>query len=294
MLIKTKSPLFFNYIKWRTAKQKNFLCTCIGQTGSGKSYTNLKAMEILNPHKKPEDIIKNTCFSGLEFLERLNSGELKRGDCLTWDEVGIGLSSKDWQSMSNKLINFILQTFRHLGLVVFFNTPSFSFIDASSRRLFHSIWETVGINYVNERCEVKPLLLQVDSRTGKVYFKYLRVNDDKHGQIPVKRLYLSLPSKELRVLYEAKKKKFTTKLSESILEELQELEAKKGKSKPLTERQQEVLDLISSGLTTKQVASKLGVSREAIQGTIGFIRKKGVTVALNLSKRQKTPKISPK
>ena len=294
MLIKTKSPLFFDYIRWRTDKEKNFLCTTIGSTGSGKSYANLKAMEILNPDKKPEDIIKNCCFTCIEFLDRLNSGQVQKKDVLVWDEVGIGLSAKDWQSISNKLVNFVLQSFRNLNLVVFFNTPSFSFIDASSRKLFHSLWEVLNINYVTKKCEIKPMLLQTDPRTGKIYFKYLRNNSKEHGIVPIKRLYLSLPSKRLRELYEIKKEAFTTKLNKSIYEDLKEIEDGRGKKKPLTEYQQEIVNLISKGKSIKQIASQFDVSRQAIQDSMGRIRRKGIIVGLNSQKPKKTPEIRGK
>ena len=291
MLIKTKSPRFFKYIKWRVEKQKNFLCTTIGETGGGKTYTDLKAMEILNPDKTPKEIIKNVAFTPIEFLDRLNSGELQKGDCLTWDECGIGLSAKEWQSVSNKLINYVLQTFRHLNLIVFFNTPSFSFIDASSRRLFHSIWITMGINYTTNKCEVKPLLLQTDPKKGKIYFKFLRSDDEKHGLIPVKRIYFSLPSKELRNLYETKKQAFTTKLNKSIYEELQEVEAKRGRKKELTEHQQHILDLLNKGYTTTQISKQYKVTPRAIRGSIASIKKKVGMEAFKPSKPLKTPKI---
>jgi len=287
MLIKTQQPYFFDYIRWRVKNSKNFLCSTIGQTGSGKSYANLKGMELLNPQKKPEEIVKNMCLTGLEFMDRLNSGQLDKGDGLTLDEVGLSLSAKDWQSMSNRLINQVLQTFRHLNLIVFFNTPSFSFIDASSRRLFHSLWETMSIDFKTNVCEIKPLLVQTNARTGVQYFKYLRVNDKQHGLLPLKRIYLKLPSKKLTDLYEIKKDKFTKQLNKRIYAELQEIENKSLNKKPLTEHQQNIYNMIKDGMKYEAIANKLGVSKQAVKGTVGLIRKK---VTIEPKNRRNMPK----
>lgn len=288
MLVKTKEPHFFNYIRWRIKKQKNFLCATVGGTGSGKSYSNLRAIEILNPDKKPKELIQNMCLTGLSLMDRLNSGELQKGDGIVLDEVGISLSAKEWQSVSNKLINQVLQTFRHLNLIVFFNTPSFNFIDASSRRLFHSIWQTMNINFKTNRCEIKPMLLQTNPTTGKVYFKYLRVDTKEYGLLPVTRLYLDLPSAELLKLYNEKKAKFTKELNERVYKELQQLENKSQNKKPLTEYQQQIYDMIKEGKKIKEIAKIFGVTDKAITGSLGLIRKKVVVPTLFTGNRRKT------
>lgn len=287
MLIKTDKNYFNEYVLQRIENNKNFVCCCVGSTGSGKTYAQLSNAEALNPKKKPEGIIKNVCFTNLEIMERVNSGELKKGDVLIWEEVGVTQSSREWQSVGNKLVNYLLQTCRNLNLVMYFNTPSFSFLDAGSRKLIHGLWETMSIDYKTNTTEIKPLLIQVNNRTGQLYFKYLRVHDKKHGIMPVKRLYIPLPSKKLIDLYEQKKRRFTVKLNQDIYEELQALEQKKGVKKELTDKQYRIVDLIEEGNTIKEVAKLTGVTRAAIQHQVGLIRKKGVKVEVNPLKKLK-------
>lgn len=287
MLIKSnveKGGYFFEYIRQRIKHNKNFMASIVGQTGSGKSYATLRAMELLM-NKPYHLIVKNVCFTALEFMDRLNSGELEKGDVLIWDEVGISLSSKEWQSVSNKLVNYTLQTFRHLNLITIFTTPHFSFIDASSRRLFHSVWETMGINYRNNTCEIKPLLLQVNPRSGDLYFKYLRVNDKDYGLMPIKRILFSLPSKELIEAYEKKKKAFTSNLSKDIYDELKEVKRKS--KRELTLHQKKILDYVNKGYTIKEICNELGVSDTAVKQSVGAIRRKGVIVDFQRKKHKK-------
>lgn len=260
---------FLAYVQKRIKENKNFLCSITGQTGSGKSYSALRLGEQLDP----DFSIDRVAFNPREFMRILESGRLKSGSVVVFDEAGVGMSHREWQSIGNRLINFVLQTFRHRNYIVIFTTPHMGFIDAASRKLFHCHMETVGINKKEKVCRLKPLLLQINQRKGDTYFKYLRILIPGQGLVPLKRLSVALPSKELRAAYEEKKTAYTSALNQEILQELEDRHAKKAPK--LTARQQEVVDLLGEGYTVDAVAESLGCQERAVYDHMAAIEKKG-------------------
>lgn len=220
-----KKPAFEHYMKQRVYRRnQNLLILVVGSTGSGKSYSCLsQAEKYYNEVGKGKFPLKNVCFTPLEFMERINSGELKRGDVLILEEIGISQSSRNWYSNTNKLINYLLQSFRNLNLIVFMNTPDTSFLDSQTRKLVHFVWECLNIDPNKKTCSIKPLKIQVNKRSGKIYMKYLRVIMNGEA-LPLIRLNMGLPSQELRAKYEKRKKDYTNKLNKKILEDLKEQE----------------------------------------------------------------------
>ena len=260
---------FIRYVQKRIEDNKNFLCSITGQTGSGKSYSALRLAEVLDPNFSLDQV----AFNPREFMKILQSGHLKSGSVVVFDEAGVGMSHREWQSVGNRLINFVLQTFRHKNYIVLFTTPHMGFIDASSRKLFHCHMETVGINKKDKVCRLKPLLLQINQRKGDVYFKYLRVLIPSQGVVPLKRISVPLPSPALRKEYEEEKTAYTSALNQEILEELEEKH--KGKQGKLTPRQQEVVDLLCEGYTVDAISDGLDIHQNSVYAHIKAVENKG-------------------
>lgn len=265
---------FLSYINQRIERNKNFLCAITGQTGSGKSLSALRIGETLD---KDFDI-RNVCFSAREFLELVDGKvkPLKKGSVLVWDEMQVSMNSLDFQNLQSKLVNYILQTFRYQGFVLIISTPFFSFINASSRKLFHSRLETISINKTKKICTLKPLLLQTNQDSGEIYRKYLRVKTP-NGIVPVTRLNVTLPSKELRDAYEKKKDEFNIKLRSDITKQLSVADSK-DICKPLTEQQQQITELLVSGKLIPEIAQELNVSQNYVHIQLNFVKKKGITI----------------
>lgn len=158
--------------------------------------------------------VKHAVFSVSEFMDLLNSGNLKRGDIIIFDEAGVGVASREWYSARNKAINYVLQTFRHLNLGVIFTTPDFSFVDAQTRKLFHSYIETQKINKRRKTVRVKWFELQNNPRMGKLYYKYPRVMGSGYHKID--RVHINKPSAGLIRAYEKKRKIFSKNLRDEI------------------------------------------------------------------------------
>ncbi len=134
-----EAEIILKYMNRMMQNNKNYLCVITGAVGSGKSYSCLRLAELWYEFyfKKlfPQE---NICFSVEALIKRLNSGELKKGDILIAEEIGIGANSKNFQSKTNKALQFILQSFRSLNIIVLFNVPHFSFFDKTARMLMHS------------------------------------------------------------------------------------------------------------------------------------------------------------
>ena len=262
-----------SYILHRIESNKNFIAGITGQTGSGKTYSALRLCETVD---KDFDI-SNVCFSAREFMNLINgkTKKLKRGSAILYDELQVSMGSLDYQSLSSKLINACLSTFRHKNFILFCTMPYFSMINKQTRQLFHCRAETISINRNEKTCAIKPLMLQVSQSSGVIYQKYLRIVDRARGStVPLTRLHVSLPSKTLLEAYEERKEQFTKALNEDISRQLDEAE---GKKQPrLTIKQENVKELLLDGKTVKEIALEMDVSEAMIRSHIGLMANKGV------------------
>jgi hypothetical protein len=214
------------YIHLRIASNKNFLSTITGPTGSGKSWTALSIAELTDPNFN----IDNVIFRAKDLMALINRGTLKAGSVIIWDEAGIDLSNRNWQSVTNKLLNSLLQTFRHKNFILFFTVPYHDFIDSASKKLFHADFETQKLNKREAKVTIKPKLLQYNSNMGKWYRKYLKVKID-NNVIKIRRWAVPKPSDELIKQYELKKSQFTKDLNLDIEAELRKLEPEENKER---------------------------------------------------------------
>lgn len=178
---------------------KNWLVVILGPTGSGKSWASLRLAELIDK----EFGIENVAFGIEELLNILNRG-VRQGQCIVMEETGISASNRQWQSQSNRIMNFIAQSFRSQNLAVIFNTPNFNFIDSQLRSLFHGMVKTQFIEKKNSLCIVKIYELKIDEETGKQY-KYFYSDDDG---VKIELVGIGKPSNKLIVGYEKRKKEF--------------------------------------------------------------------------------------
>jgi len=218
--------VILNRIRKRITKHnKNALILICGGTGSGKSLSAIKIAREINPKF---DIREHLVFTAKEFMKLLNSGTLKKGDCLIWDEAGVGLPARQWYSILNKAVSYVLQTFRHQNLCVIFTTPNISFVDISLRRLFHYYFETVVIDFKRNICILKPFEIQMNPRLSKPYTKYPRTR--KKGRIiKLTRLDIKLLNQKDIDLYEGMKQRFTKQLNIRLGKTIDKVEAKRMK-----------------------------------------------------------------
>lgn len=276
---KQEAELILKYMKSKMRNNKNFLSVITGATGSGKSYSCLRLAELWYDYyfKDKPFLPENICFSVEDLVRRLRTGKLKKGDLLVVEEIGISANAKNFQSKTNKALQYILQSFRSLNILVLFNVPHFSFFDKTARMLMHSHIQTSKIDTEKNICVLKPYFLSISQNSGKIYSKWLRVKNVKTGQIiKITSLKLKKPSKELIKPYEDMKDRFVKTLISDIDDQnIQQDQQQRHKLKPLTDRQQEVFDYLNMGKTTGEIAKIMDLDASTISVQKKYIRNKG-------------------
>jgi len=134
--------MFAKWSSWKIENNENVLAVFIGKPGAGKSFAALSLAEILDP----DFSIKRVAFNSTEFINILKDESIPSGSVIVFDEAGVGINAKQFQSTTNKMINYIMQVFRYRNLIVFFTVPHFDFIDKSTRSLFHAMIEPIKKN----------------------------------------------------------------------------------------------------------------------------------------------------
>lgn len=204
-----KQSLIFDKIKERVSRKKNCLIAIVGSTGSGKSYTALSFGEQLDP----EFDISRVAFTPQEFLDLVERGnnDLPSGSVIILDEGQLSVSSREWLSLQNKIINQVLSTFRYKQFIVIFTMPDLSFIDSQSRKLMHMYFETISLNRTLGLATLKPFHFKIVRRMGLVTYTYPIIRTKK-GVFQVKKIRVKKPSRKIVFAYEKKKRAFTKEL----------------------------------------------------------------------------------
>ncbi|MDD4110184.1 MAG: hypothetical protein PHS54_01370 [Clostridia bacterium] len=271
-----------SWCRWMVArtmrKNQNNLIMIKGKTGTGKTFTALSICEIMNKIDGVEFNIDHVVFGLKELLELVNSGKLKRGSKIIFDEPQISISARDFQSKANKIFNSLVSTFRHKNFSLFFCAPFEGLLDKNTRKLFHAIFETRSLNLENNTCRVIPRSIEYSEyKENKVYRKRLIIElRKKNGDTETDFLdYWDVPkpSQELIDLYEKKKTDFTTKLNKKLYDDLLNFEKDPIR---LTNSQKRTIDLMIKHSGDKEkVAEEEGVNVTSIYTRIKGIENKG-------------------
>jgi DNA-binding CsgD family transcriptional regulator len=266
-------------------ENKNLILIDVGPTGSGKSYRGLRRIELWYTRilKKPLPI-ENICFSLEEVMDRLNSGELKKGDIIELEEGGVNQGNLDFQNKMSKIFNYVLQSFRSLNIILMINLPYFGMLNKQTRMLAHYMEESIGIDKTKKQSIAKPFMLQVNQETGKIYKHYPRIIvDGTYEQI--NNIRYNLPSQEAQELYEVKKEAFVRQLISKGLDTM-----KMKDKKALTQRQMQIYSYWMQGITNqREIAEKLGCTHQNISQECMGMRKKGYLQEESIGFKQSTP-----
>jgi len=276
------------YFLGRIKQNKNNLVAIVGSTGSGKTWSAISICEMMSKENGVYFGVENIVFTLKKLMELINSKNLKKGSCIIFDEPQISISSREFQSEANKIFNYLITTFRHRNLTLFFCTPYEDLLDLSTRKLFHAKFLTLSIDTNKGKVILKPMTIEYNSHNRKFYEKFLRVvykedeDKDEYSKRILKSWGVPKPSKELIKVYEEKKLEFTTNLNKNIEERLNHYEQSqkekykvKDTRKPLTDKQKDVLIALSkhSG-DVKQVSKELGIGERIVYFHLKQARKK--------------------
>ena len=304
---KAKNNSWARWMVSRTMKQnKNNLISVVGKTGSGKTLSAISICEIMSKMDDvPFNVKEHVVFSLKELMDLINSGTLRKGRRIVCDEFQVSISAREFQSKTNKVFNYVLSTFRHLNLTLFFCTPFETLLDKNTRKLFHGRFETMSINKKKQTCRIKPRFIEYSDYKADPYTKQMIVSfKDKKGMRKSRKLFhwdIPRPSKDAEEDYETKKVKFTSTLNKNISLELNKNNSLADKQvekpvyrKPLTDKQERVMEVLAKikGDDKLLQASKiLGICMSTICIHKQSAVKKGYTLKEFRKSEEKAPNI---
>lgn len=108
--------LFIKHIRYMNKIHYNWAQIVTGRPGAGKTLQALLLAYMISPKR-----FNSSCYAvtASEFLEWVNDPKRYVGDCIVWDEPGIGLKARHWWSLSNIMVGETLQVYRKKKLNVF-------------------------------------------------------------------------------------------------------------------------------------------------------------------------------
>ena len=254
-------------IRCKLNQGDNFFGIITGKTRSGKSLSAIRICKEIDPDFDETHVV----FSAREFMELLHSGKLKQGSMVIWDEAGIGIATREWYSLLNKSINYVLQTWGHRSIGLLITVPDFSFIDSQTRKLINMRFDTVKLKRRDNIAVIKCYWL---SPMDKAEPKRVRPRYTIQGKkLDIEYLWVKKPPAWLVHRYLKKKEDFTSRLNEEVLFDIQQLEDSKKKEGTRTMSDEELLGkawellkdniLIKRGIRTLSpyiIKKKLGVT----------------------------------
>jgi len=211
--------------KKRIKLNLNMFCMFTGKLGSGKSWSGISYAEELD---STFDTDKQVVFDFRGCMNLINSDwfKQKKIKVVVWDEPQITISNRAWQSQMNKLVNYLISTFRHQNIILIMCAPYKDFLDSQTMKLL--IWEfqCSSIDRKKKRCIVFPKYQQYNPQKKKTYPHPLYIIID-HKRKLTRNWGIKKPSKEAIKIYENNKTAFTTKLNIDIQNTLEEMETPK-------------------------------------------------------------------
>jgi hypothetical protein len=222
------NPFYKRLWKAIYEENKNVLIIICGGGGTGKSYTAIKIASSIDPSFNINTIRDRVLMRPKEFAKVVVEGNLKRGNAIILDEAGTAVNAREWYSFNNKVINYIMQTFRNRNLFVIFTVPSMDYIDKQIRKLFHYFLEAKKVKDNKNICKV--FELEFNKITGKLYTKrpFFIVDHKRH---PVHEIQFSKASDELLEIYEDMQKEGKHEIQQEVFFEIERIERRRKKER---------------------------------------------------------------
>jgi len=251
----------------RIKQNLNMFCMFTGKLGSGKSWSGISYAQELDPNF---DVDKQVVFDFRQTMTLINTDwfKAKKMKAIVWDEPQITISNRAWQSQMNKLVNYLISTFRHQNIVLIMCAPYKDFLDSQTMKLLQWEFQCSKIDRRRKQCIVYPKWQQYNPQKQKTYPHPLFVIvDNKMRMLTTWRI--NKPDKKAIDIYEKNKTTFTTGLNQSILDTLDKMETPKKLRK--TEAQEDYLLLYDElNGDVQKIAKETGTS---VQNVYKHLRK---------------------
>jgi len=288
IMYKKDEPSWTRWIKKRIKNNLNFVALFTGETGVGKSWSALEIARQIDPEF---DSVEQVAFSFAGLMRIINkfnnagASELHKKEykVVVFDEAQTNVNRHEWQSKTNKFLNYVLSTFRHQNIIVFFTTPYEDYIDSGALKLFHAKFECKGWSKKTKTSLLRPKIFQYNPQKKKMYNHSLHIITPTGVQ---KMVYwrIGCPPKELTEPYEASKFAFTNALNMKITHDLEAMEKeeelpRKRQLNPMSCQPEIWREVNENGYKTqKELANKLGLNPGNMNTNITAMRNKGYDI----------------
>lgn len=140
---KTKNP----YLKriWRRVyeRNQNYIAYIYGPPGTSKSWDGLSLGEMLSPRFS----VKYVVFSVEQLFALIKQPWVVVGDVILFEEAGVAVSNREYNSERNQLLSKLTQVFRTKNIILLYNSPKTELADKQILCVCMGLIMTSGIDY---------------------------------------------------------------------------------------------------------------------------------------------------
>lgn len=189
----------------------------VGYPGVGKSSTGLALAEAVDE----TFTVDRVAFKPTEFFEIARN--IERGQAIMFDEAGIGLHAREWQTTTNIIFSKLTQVYRFLNVFVAFTVPDITYIDSHARNEMKAILE-LTYKDIQEQVVVGHWWVVKRNRAfGFTDYEKLKIYDEG-DPIEIDPVKFPRPSKQLWKAYKKKSETYKRNIIDELYDELQKLE----------------------------------------------------------------------
>jgi hypothetical protein len=259
----------------------------VSEKGAGKSHTAIKlavdtAKEVAKrvggkwqdyfPFDPVTKELPNVACIDLKDIVTL-VGSMKLYNVYIFDDIGVGLNSRRWQTDTNIIVNDVLEICRTSRACSIFTVMDASFIDKVVREILAWHLEISESRHADGYNVLKVLRAKKQFRTGKMHRVYIKRNNTR-----LIRCIVEGPTPELAEAYDALRSRKTKELMQDRLDQFLGEESKPKVSKreqnlqeDLTKYAEKLTGLKQEGATVREMVRNTGLSPGKINKLLAYL-----------------------